>query len=126
MLDERILALKLQKLHKGIIKVIPNEEYSESSETFNDTRENIFTYEQCSEITGHHIKRKEEEQKKMCKKTSLVLACIIVTLNLNARKRKRPQCSPLKKSPQRQLPHSTALIADLTSDGLWAIKQTIY
>ncbi len=33
MWDERIVALKLQKLHKRIIKVIPNEEYSESSET---------------------------------------------------------------------------------------------
>ncbi len=54
--------------------MIPNEEYSESSETFNDTRENIFTYEQCSEITGHHIKRKEEEQKKMC--TNFIGSCL--------------------------------------------------
>lgn len=33
MWDERIVALKLQILNKRIIKVIPNEEYSESSET---------------------------------------------------------------------------------------------
>lgn len=30
------------------------------------------------------------------------------------------------KSPQRHLPHSTALMTVLTTDGLWAIKQAIY
>lgn len=144
MWDERIVALKLQKLHKRIIKVIPNEEYSESSETirqlcvshyslnifiqmwcFNDTRENVLTYEQCSENTGHHMKRKEEEQKKMC--TNFIGSCLHHhSIKFECKEENKTSAFTFTKSPQRHLPHSTALMADLTTDGLWAIKQTIY
>lgn len=128
MLDERIVALKLQKLHKGTIKVIPNEEYSESSETIRQLYMShyslsIFIQFKCGTLMRHArmclhtssaarsldtIKREKRKSRRKCARTSLVLACIIVMLNLNARKRKRPQYSPLKNLPKCNCP--TALL----------------
>lgn len=71
------------------------------------------------------MKRKEEEQKKMC--TNVIGSCLHhLSIKFECKEEYKTSEFTFTRSPQRHFPHSTALMADLTTDGLWAIKQAIY